>query len=453
MASPSNGKSNHNSAPTYEVPPFPQQPGPDVKTSHAAPANAGGMTPEEFEQLCRSIGETVAEVSKGVGKGLAAGGSALGTAIGQVMGAYQGHASKQAEKIKATLAQQQALAAQQQQAAATKKAKAARTKAINARFKGNKSGNMKASGIWMTVLGGIFSASFSMVVVEELAWLPMGLFFFEDFLPPAILFGLSLWLLFAGIGRIRLGNALASIKRITGSREVVSVQELAAQMQKNPATVVKQCRKLIKKGALPQGHMDDGCTCLMVTDNAYHYYRQAQTEEQQRRQKALSEQQTRQKARAAGKSAPVQLTAEQKAFIEEGKRYQQQMRDLDTAIDDAEVSAKIVAIETTVGRILDRAAEEPSLIDTLPRFMNYYLPTTVKLLTAYDALEEQPVQGANIASSRKDIEQTLDVLQAAYEKQLDEMFQDMSMDVASDISVLKAMLAQEGLTDSPFKTS
>lgn len=129
----------------------------------------------------------------------------------------------------------------------------------------------------------------------------------------------------------------------------------------------------------------------------------------------------------------------------------QQMKDLDAAIDDEEVSRKIVAIEELVSRILARAAEEPSLIDGMTRFTNIYLPTTIKLLTAYDALEEQPVQGSNIASSRQEIEQTLDVLQAAYEKQLDEMFQDMSMDVSSDISVLKAMLAQEGLTESPFK--
>lgn len=220
-------------------------------------------------------------------------------------------------------------------------------------------------------------------------------------------------------------------------------------MQKSPAKLTALCRKLIKNGSLPQGHLDDSATCLMVTDNAYHYYRQAQADEAQRRKKSLEEEQTRPSSRKTGE--PSRLTGAQKAFLKEGEHYVQQMKDLDAAIDDEEVSRKIVAIEELVSRILARAAEEPSLIDGMTRFTNIYLPTTIKLLTAYDALEEQPVQGSNIASSRQEIEQTLDVLQAAYEKQLDEMFQDMSMDVSSDISVLKAMLAQEGLTESPFK--
>ncbi len=419
-----------------------------MASPNKGPQGNNQMTPEEFEALCRSIGDTVAEVSKGVGKGLAAGGTALGSAIGQVMSGYQQHSAKKAEQMKLTLEQQRQLAAQQQQAAAEKKAKAAQTRAINARFK---DGNSQANGVWMTVLGGIFTFCFANNFLEELIFqISVQYFWPEDIIFPAIFLGLSLWLLGAGIGKLRANSALKSIKRITGSREVVSIQELATQMQKKPETVAKLCRKLIKNGSLPQGHLDDNQTCLMVTDNAYHYYRQAQLEDQQARQKKLEEQQSRERAKAVG--GKVELTAEQKAFLKEGEGYLKQMRDLDVAIDDEEVSAKIVQIQGVVERILARAAEAPELIDSLPRFMNYYLPTTIKLLAAYDNLEEQPVQGGNIASSRREIEQTLDVLQAAYEKQLDEMFQDMAMDVSSDISVLQAMLAQEGLTESPFKT-
>lgn len=426
----------------YETPPF------HPEANGTASPGPAGMTPEEFEQLCRTIGNTVAEVSKGVGKGLAAGGSALGSAIGQAVGSYQEHSAKKAEKMRLALEQQQALAAQQQAEAAERKAKAARTRAINARFTPTKGKN--AAGVWMTVLGGIFTFSFANAFIEELVFqISVQYFWPDEILMPAVFLALSISLLGAGIHRLRTDSGLKSIKRIMGSREVVTVQELSAQMQKPSSKVVALCRRLIKNGSLPQGHMDDNATCLMVTDNAYHYYRQAQTEEAQRRQKTLSQQEAQKRARKSG--APVELTASQKAFLKEGERYLQQMRDLDTAIDDKEVSQKIVDIENIVRRILARAAEEPTLMDGMARFMDYYLPTTIKLLTAYDALEEQPVQGSNIASSRQEIEQTLDVLQTAYEKQLDEMFQDMSMDVSSDISVLKAMLAQEGLTESPFK--
>ena len=82
--------------------------------------------------------------------------------------------------------------------------------------------------------------------------------------------------------------------------------------------------------------------------------------------------------------------------------------------------------------------------------MEYYLPMTIKLLNSYEELDRQPVQGDNIETSKKEIEGTLDTLNAAFAKLLDNLFQDTAWDVSSDISVLEAMLAQEGLTKDSF---
>ena len=82
--------------------------------------------------------------------------------------------------------------------------------------------------------------------------------------------------------------------------------------------------------------------------------------------------------------------------------------------------------------------------------MEYYLPMTIKLLNAYEELDRQPIQGGNIESSKKEIEETLDTLNIAFAKLLDNLFQDTAWDVSSDISVLEAMLAQEGLTKDDF---
>lgn len=114
------------------------------------------------------------------------------------------------------------------------------------------------------------------------------------------------------------------------------------------------------------------------------------------------------------------------------------------------MSERITAIQEVVGGILARAEEEPAIIAGLDRLTAYYLPTTVKLLDAYDRLEEEPIQGENISSSRSEIEHTLDVLHSAFEKLFDDTYQDLSLDVSADISVLHAMLAQEGLTEGPF---
>ena len=102
-------------------------------------------------------------------------------------------------------------------------------------------------------------------------------------------------------------------------------------------------------------------------------------------------------------------------------------------------------------KIFDRVKEDPGSLEDIRKLMEYYLPTTVKLLDAYQQLESQPVQGENIKNSKEEIEKTLDTLNVAFEKLLDSLFEDVAWDVSTDISVLHTMLAQEGLTEDGFK--
>ena len=82
--------------------------------------------------------------------------------------------------------------------------------------------------------------------------------------------------------------------------------------------------------------------------------------------------------------------------------------------------------------------------------MNYYLPTTVKLVTSYREFESQPVQGENILTAKKEILDILDTVNSAFASLLDSLFQNDAIDISADISVLKTMLAQEGLTQKDF---
>ena len=94
-----------------------------------------------------------------------------------------------------------------------------------------------------------------------------------------------------------------------------------------------------------------------------------------------------------------------------------------------------------VDRIFDRVEENPQSVSDIRKLMEYYLPTTIKLLEAYEQLDRQPGE----------IEATLDTLNTAFEKLLDDLFQDTMWDVSSDISVLNTMLAQEGLKEDGMK--
>ena len=104
-----------------------------------------------------------------------------------------------------------------------------------------------------------------------------------------------------------------------------------------------------------------------------------------------------------------------------------------------------------VEKIFQRVKEHPEFAPDLHKFMEYYLPTTVKLLDAYEELDRQPVQGENIKNGKTEIEKTLDTLNLAFENLLDSLFEDTAWDVATDISVLQTMLAQEGLTEPGMK--
>ena len=126
------------------------------------------------------------------------------------------------------------------------------------------------------------------------------------------------------------------------------------------------------------------------------------------------------------------------------------IRKSNDAIPGEEISAKIYHMEMLVDRIFDRVEQNPSSVKDIQKLMDYYLPTTMKLLEAYEELDRQPIQGENILSSKHEIENTLDTLNIAFEKLLDGLFQETAWDVSADASVLKTMLAQEGLTDKDF---
>ena len=58
--------------------------------------------------------------------------------------------------------------------------------------------------------------------------------------------------------------------------------------------------------------------------------------------------------------------------------------------------------------------------------------------------------GAYTRRNKKEIEDTIDTMNAAFDKLFDSMFEVTSMDISSDASVMKTLLEQEGLTGHSF---
>ena len=143
----------------------------------------------------------------------------------------------------------------------------------------------------------------------------------------------------------------------------------------------------------------------------------------------------------------AEISPEVQLVLDKGNDFLEKIRRSNDAIPGEEISRKISRMELIVQKIFERAKAHPEIIPDLNRLMDYYLPMTVKLLNAYEDMDSQPIQGENIASSKKEIEDTIDTLNVAFEKLLDSVFEDTAIDVSSDISVLNTVLAQEGLTE------
>lgn len=140
---------------------------------------------------------------------------------------------------------------------------------------------------------------------------------------------------------------------------------------------------------------------------------------------------------------------------QEKDQYQKildQLRAVNDAIPDAEMSDKISRLEAVSAKIFEQAKSDPDKLPRMRKFMDYYLPTSLKLLDTYAELDAQGVEGENISESKHRIEQTMDTLVHAFETQLDQLFQDDALDVSADIDVMENMLRADGLTgDTPFK--
>ena len=158
---------------------------------------------------------------------------------------------------------------------------------------------------------------------------------------------------------------------------------------------------------------------------------QARREEQQRQERARKQQST----------GDPQLDA----LIVERDRALAEMRRLNDNIEDPTISAQIDHMEEITGKIIAHVVEHPQKLPQIRRFLNYYLPTTLKLLNAYDRMGEAGISGANIDGTMGKIETMMATIVQAFDKQLDALFADEALDISTDITVLENLLAQEGL--------
>lgn len=259
--------------------------------------------------------------------------------------------------------------------------------------------------------------------------------------------GMFGFMLHSGISmRDRLKRAGIYLKQ-SGKRMYCSIEELAGNIGRSRDYVVKDVQKMIELGIFREAYLDEQKTCLILSEATYKQYLECQRARKEReREQALEEKAKEEAAREGAGRKPEEL----EQMMAAGRNYLRILREANDAIPGEVISQKISRLEDVIRRIFETVSKHPEQLEEMERFMEYYLPTTVKLVTTYRDFDSVGTGGTNIASAKEEIEGTLDTINQAFERLLDGLYQDAALDITTDASVLQTMLKKDGWAESDF---
>lgn len=309
----------------------------------------------------------------------------------------------------------------------------------------NKKGSV--AGILYTVFGAIGAGFFGVVALGLLIVLIV-----EPNMTAALL-----TLLFGGLtagcctllgkgcgiqGRLRRAERYMKLAR---EKMYLEIEELASRTGRSVRKVRRDVREMLEEGIFPEGHLDAEEKMLVLSDETWEQYQAAQKEWESKKQ--LEETQTA----AEAETQKGDLTEEQQ-IEKDGRAYMDRLRQLNAEIPGEVISNKLYRLDYLLQRIFMVLKEHPEKCSQMRKFMDYYLPTTVKLVESYADFDKAGIQGENIGNAKAEIEKTMDTINQAFEKLLDDMYQSAAFEAAADAQVLKTVLAQDGYMKSEFGT-
>ena len=305
------------------------------------------------------------------------------------------------------------------------------TKAAKAVKKVTKSPAAKKSNAWWLKIGGLallfFGLNGMVDAVDSLLWVVQSgtaaLWWLEDLLGGLAITAGGGAMLYSGFAMDRQLRRFSKYLLVMGDREAIPIDELARTLGYSERRVTKDLEKMTDKGYF-------GGKAYLNMELGYFF--RGGNAEAGFRQRFEEAQSAAEEPREAPKEA------------EEG--YSGILRNIRRANDqiaDPVLSAKIGRLEDITARIFKAVEEDPRKKDRIGTFLNYYLPTTQKLLDSYAQFEAAGVEGDNLRQAKERIENTMDSIVRGFEHQLDELYQADAMDVDSDIRVMEHMLRRD----------
>lgn len=232
-------------------------------------------------------------------------------------------------------------------------------------------------------------------------------------------------MLFAGELMRRAARRRAKIAAIVGNAPHMHISEIAEALPASRSKTERYLQQCIDRGVFGDSAYLDMRSDYLVVSGPAPMSKREQAE------KAMAEEAARR--------------AEEN--MDEYSRTLKELRDINDQIPGEEFSAKIDRLEDLTAKIFKIVKENPEKQNKMRKFVNYYLPTSLKLLKQYQQLDAQGIEGKNISESKRQIEETMDTMITAFENQLDTMFAAESMDISADIAAMQNLMKADGLIE------
>lgn len=307
------------------------------------------------------------------------------------------------------------------------------------------------SGILYLVFGSIGSVAFGFLVFIFLIFM----LFFNSVIPGTfatfgVLLGflaVSLGLLFRGVNLRKRLKRFKKYVRFIEDNSYCLIKDLAKFAKEKENFVVKDLNKMIDLGMFIEGHIDEEKTYFMLNDEVYSDYlnlKKQQIDKESNKEKLNKQEEANEGLNDSEKE-------ELRYILEMGRNYIEQIKNVKNQLYKEEIATKLGELQNIASQILDYVEKNPKKLQEVNKFINHYLPITIKLINSYKDLNNQLVQGENIKNAKNEIEKSIDIINNAFENLLDDLFEDAVLDISTDISVLKTLFKQEGLTEEDFK--
>lgn len=261
------------------------------------------------------------------------------------------------------------------------------------------------------------------------------------FVSAFLLLVVSVGLLLRGITLRKRVKRFKKYVRFIDDNNYFLIKDLAKFAREKESFVVKDLSKMIDLGMFLEGHIDEEKTYFMLNDEVYNDYLNLKN---QQIAKEIDNEKLNEEIENLEKD-------EIESTIKIGKNYIEQIKNIKNELYKEEIAVKLDKLGNISNQILIQVEKNPNKIQEVNKFINHYLPITIKLINSYKDINNQSVQGENIENAKIEIEKSIDLINSAFENLLDDLYEDVVLDISTDISVLKTLFKQEGLTEDDFK--